>query len=220
MKRPLKNTYFSIIRKLPPRYRFGKTFWETYKFLAESQWWSKEKIREYQLREIQRLLQHSYKYVPYYKTLFDEHGIDPAKVKDFDDFHKIPYLTRTLVNKYGTQLKSSIHTKLRPATTSGTSGKTMQFWRDYNENTPREKAIVWRMWNLYGYSWDDKSVIIKGNLKIQSKAIIYNPGDRSLGIYNPVFSRENLNDYLKLIDDHKPVGIRGYPSLLYSLAHI
>jgi len=222
MKEIVKNIYFLLHRSLPARFRFGKTFWDTYNFLEKSQWWSKERLEEYQLYEIQRLVRHAYKNVPYYTLLFNEHGINPDKIQDFNDFKKIPYLTKELVNENNHLLKSKRYDAklLKPATTSGTSGKTMHFWRDYSENRPKEKAIVWRMWNIYGYSWNDRSVIIKGNLKIPSKAVVYNTSDKSLGIYNPVFNLANIREYLNLIDDYKPVVIRGYPSLVYSLAHV
>ena len=43
IKQGLKYAYGS----LPPRIRYGKVFWETYNFLQESQWWSWEKLEEY-----------------------------------------------------------------------------------------------------------------------------------------------------------------------------
>ena len=221
LKEFFKYSYFAVLRAFPPQMRFGKTFMDTYRFLQRSQWWTKEQIREYQVEELRRLVTHAYRNVPYYTKLFDEHAIDPAQIQDFDDFKKIPYLTKELVNQNAECLKSTAHSpsRLRPATTSGTSGKTMKFWRDYSENGPRERAIVWRMWNLYGYSWNDKSVIIKGHVKLHSQAVVYNPSDKSLGFFNPVFRPENVKEYLKLIQDHKPAVIRGYPSLIHSLAH-
>ena len=44
----------------------GKVFWDTYNFLQESQLWSKEKLEEYQMNQLEKLLKNSYENVPYY----------------------------------------------------------------------------------------------------------------------------------------------------------
>ena len=46
------------------------TFLRTYTLLKESQWWSKEKLEEYQLLQMKKLLNHANENVPYYKKVF------------------------------------------------------------------------------------------------------------------------------------------------------
>ena len=49
-----------------------KTFRDTYSFLKKSQWWSREQLEEYQMRQLSKLLNHAYKDVPYYRRIFNE----------------------------------------------------------------------------------------------------------------------------------------------------
>jgi phenylacetate-CoA ligase len=60
LKQGLKYAYCAI----PLPIRYGKVFRETYKFLQESQWWSKEQLEEYQLQQLSKLLHHAYENVP------------------------------------------------------------------------------------------------------------------------------------------------------------
>mgnify|MGYP001104137220 CR=1 FL=1 len=69
---PLKQGLKYVYGTLPPRFRYGKVFWNTYNFLQESQWWSKEKLEEYQMQQLEKLLKHIYENVPYYRRVFDE----------------------------------------------------------------------------------------------------------------------------------------------------
>ena len=50
-KRGLKYIYGAI----PPRFRYGHLFWETYNSLQESQWWSREKLEEHQMQQVSTL---------------------------------------------------------------------------------------------------------------------------------------------------------------------
>jgi len=67
---------------------YFNTFVKTYRFVKKSQWWSKEKIESYQLQQINRLLNHAYDNVPYYRRIFDDLGLKKDGIKDFEDLQK------------------------------------------------------------------------------------------------------------------------------------
>jgi len=71
VRQPLRYIYGAI----PPSIRYGKVFWDTYAFLQESQWWSQERLEEYQRQQLSKLLNHAYENVPYYRRVFDERGL-------------------------------------------------------------------------------------------------------------------------------------------------
>jgi len=60
LKQGLKYVYGAI--HIPILY--GMVFRETYAFLQESQWWSRERLEEYQLQQLSKLLHHAYENVP------------------------------------------------------------------------------------------------------------------------------------------------------------
>jgi hypothetical protein len=65
---------------LPLSIRYGKVYLKYTKLLKESQWWSEERLEEYQWRKLETLLNHAYENVSYYRRVFDERGIKPKDV--------------------------------------------------------------------------------------------------------------------------------------------
>jgi phenylacetate-CoA ligase len=68
--------------------------WECHKLLAEYladqvalTEGRREAVRE---RAVRRVVQHAYRRVPYYRRLFDSHGIDPASIRGPEDLARIP----------------------------------------------------------------------------------------------------------------------------------
>ena len=92
LKQGLRYAYGAIA--IPPSIRYGKVFRDTYAFLQQSQWWSRQKLEEYQMQQLSSLLHHAYENVPYYRGVFDERGLKPGDVQNFDDLKKLPYLTK------------------------------------------------------------------------------------------------------------------------------
>lgn len=51
-----------------------------------------EKIREYQLKKIIKLVDYDYKNIPLYREKYDAVGFKPGDIKTFEDFEKLPFL--------------------------------------------------------------------------------------------------------------------------------
>lgn len=216
IKNSLKYTYGLI----PLSLRYGKVFWETYNFLQESQWWSHEKLEEYQMQQLSKLLHHAYEDVPYYRRVFDERGLKPKDIQSFDDLKKLPYLSKEIIRKNKKDFISRVHSKrrLEQAHTGGSTGSPLYFWYERRFTSKKEMAFVWRMWNWYGYYWRNKCLVITGSYEMHER-IRHDPIDRCLYIYNPNITISKIREYLKLIETFKPKVIRGYPSLIYLFAH-
>jgi len=72
---PARQGLTCIYGAIPPRFRYGRVFWQTYNFLQESQWWSWEELQHYQMQYLGKLLKHAYENVPYYQKVFDERAV-------------------------------------------------------------------------------------------------------------------------------------------------
>jgi phenylacetate-CoA ligase len=64
------------------------------KELERTQWLPPAALRAYQLQRMLALVGWAYANSPYYRGLLDEHGLDPGRIQSYEDFHRIPYLTR------------------------------------------------------------------------------------------------------------------------------
>lgn len=96
---PIIDTVRYIYYIIPLPIRYDKGFRDMYNFLKESQWWGKEKLEEYQMQQLKKLLNHAYENVPYYHRVFDDRRLKPKDIQDFDDFKKLPVLTKNIVAK-------------------------------------------------------------------------------------------------------------------------
>ncbi len=127
---PLKQGLKYVYGAIPLPIRYGKVFRETYAFLQESQWWSRERLEEYQLEQLSKLLHHAYENVPYYRRIFDERGLKPKDIQDFKDLQKLPYLTKEIIQDNLPDLvaRNYPRSKLQYATTGGSTGIPMGFY--------------------------------------------------------------------------------------------
>jgi len=199
-------------------------FLKWYNFLQESQWWSKEQLEEYQIRQLEKLLKHAYENVPYYRRVFDERGLKPKDIQDFDDLRKLPYLEKDDVRK---NLKDLIARNIPKedieyVTTGGSTGIPLGFYIEKITNLIR-MAFEWREWNWMGYNFGDRCVVLRGNVvkrKENGKPAWweYDRENNYLVLSTYDMTEENLPKYVKKIEEFKPKVIRAYPSAIDILA--
>lgn len=72
--------------------------------LMESQWWSDSELREWQFEQLNALLSHAIRNVPYYEGLFEKLGIALDQAVDQTTWGEIPILSRSEVRCLGEQL--------------------------------------------------------------------------------------------------------------------
>ena len=82
-------------------------------------------IREYQNRQLRRLVTYAYHKTPYYRRRFDEVGLKPSDILTVDDLVKIPVTTRDDLQDHGPEMASRDLdlSRLQEFKTSGSSGR-------------------------------------------------------------------------------------------------
>jgi phenylacetate-CoA ligase len=220
---PVQQLLRYVYGAIPPRLRYGKAFWETYDFLKESQWWSRQKLAEYQLQQLSRLLNHAYDNVPYYRRVFDERGLKPKDIQDFDDLRRLPYLTKEIIQDNLPDLVARNYpkSKLRYATTGGSTGIPLGFYIERGVSEAREQAFITTLWNRVGFSIGDRCAILRGNVvrsASKGKFWEYNPTDKNLVLSSYHITDETLPNYVEKIREFKPDFIQAYPSMITILA--
>ena len=206
---------------IPPSIRYGKVFRETYAFLQESQWWSREQLEEYQLEQLSKLLHHAYENVPYYRRVFDERGLKPKDIQDFKDLQQLPYLTKDdFKNHFKELVATNINSKNLPLShTSGTSGKPLQFYTSRSIGQ-KELAFIFHQWSRVGYEPGDSRVEMRGAISEHGNPVQFNPASKVLRLSPRVDNMETAKYYLQRIKKFKSHFIHGYPSAITSFAYI
>ena len=220
--RPIRQI-FQIYRYrfIPVSYHFSDLFWKTYNFLEKSQWWSRDRLIEYQFSELQKVLQHSYNNIPYYRNLFQERDISPNDIKNLNDIRKIPTLNKnTLIKNLNDMVAKNVKIEsCNKASTSGSSGKPFQFYHS-KEEVQREQAFVYHQWHRVGVRPGDPMVQIRGAVTKNNKEPTYSQNYNALVFSPQIKDHELAAHYLQKIEKYGALYIHGYPSAIANFAYI
>ena len=220
----IKSISGRVYRTLPLSIRYGRIYSKYARLLEESQWWSEEKLRVYQWQKLKVLLKHAYKNVPYYKRVFDEIGLKPEDIQDFDNFRKIPFLTKEIVRENLQDLVARNYpkSKLLYVTTGGSIGIPLGLYYEKGVARSKELAFLTAQWSRVGYKIGDKLAVLRGN-------VVQGTQNGRLWEFEPIKNRlilssyhmidENLPLYVKQIRKFKPKFLHVYPSALTILAN-
>ena len=190
----------------------------------ESQWWSAERLQEYQYRKLLHLLPYAYQHVAGYRRAWDEAGAHPGDIRTLDDFRRLPILTKDAVREGGRQMLSdSPPFAARRAQTGGSTGAPLVVWRDSNA-TSRAWALYLRLWTWMGYSAGDPYVnvwgmpVVRQSLPRRQFARLMARTKNEYLVDAFQMDEAKSNAILRRIAEIRPVLLRGYVSAMELLA--
>lgn len=195
------------------------------KKLNETQWYSGRQLRQQQFEKLKLLVSHAYVNVPYYKEIFDKSKLAPSDIKSFEDFQKLPFLTKSDIRNNEDKLLAQNYKdkKVFNTATGGSSGTPLRLKLDH-DNYEWRQAAVKRVYGWTGYADGEKTVFIWGGSIGKENGIrkVKHDIDEWLKrhkIYNTFYlNKENIPDYLRKISMYRPKFIVGYTTPLYNFA--
>jgi phenylacetate-CoA ligase len=131
----------------------GRRYTRRRRFLDQSQWWDAERIRAFQWSELRELLGYAFA-SPYLAQKYRDAGFTGADdVRTWDDFRRLPPLSRDEVNAHRSELCSTAYTgRLLPHATGGSSGTPTRFFRTYESydwrTAAKDRVYEWSGWRL------------------------------------------------------------------------
>ncbi len=116
--------------------------WQLYqlKQLMKSQWLRTSQIEEIQQKKLQKLLQHAYNNVPYYRQLFDSVGVKPDEIKRAADLPALPITTKSHLRSCPVDQVIAKNVDINNCVkerTSGSSGMPFSFFFTRKDNDLR-----------------------------------------------------------------------------------
>jgi phenylacetate-CoA ligase len=127
--------------------------WAAYQELDHTQWLPSAQIEEMQLVQLQALLSHCARQVPYYRRVLAEAGLADSPLQSLSDLRRVPLMTRRLYQENAADLMAQ---RLPPemvqtgsSFTSGTNGVPIQVHR-----TDRD-GVWWNALFLRDLEWSD-----------------------------------------------------------------
>jgi len=206
------------------RHRYGGGFRDILAWLKESQWWTRDRLREYQDQQLRDLMRHAYQTVPYYGRLMRKRGLAPADFQTVTDLRKLPVLTKDKIRKTG---KEMISTAVDPKQvvqdhTSGTTGAGLKF--PMTRKALRfQWAVWWRHRSRFGIELCQPHANFSGQMVVplESRSPPFWRENRPLNqTYVSLYhmTPENMPAYVEMLESRKFKYFAGYPSGIYLVA--
>lgn len=187
----------------------------------KTQWFTPEEQTLYQERLLRRIVEHAYRHIPYYRDLFDHIRLKPSDIRHLSDLYKIPVLTKEILSARFKTLEATNSRAFRPQVlyTSGTTGRRIEFLVDRPSNI-LEFVYYWRHWNWAGYRLGapfaefSSIFFLKGGEKSRLASHHQRLTNRLL-LNSLSMSHATVKDYVRAIRKHRPLFLKGLPSVLY-----
>jgi phenylacetate-CoA ligase len=152
----LSRLIYASYRRIGPRGRRDK------KALAqEMQWWPQERVLEWQWAKVKELLEHAQNAVPYYQNLFAELGIAASDIRSWDDFARLPILTKEDIQRNSSRLLAK-GVQAVAYRTGGSTGQPLRFYQDTEYLEWAGVSLSWGF-NLCGFRGGEKQVFLWGS---------------------------------------------------------
>tara|TARA_B100000579_G_C22822620_1_gene851460 strand:- start:681 stop:1994 length:1314 start_codon:yes stop_codon:yes gene_type:complete len=213
-----KKLYYDIV---PFHRRYGKEFKKTLDIIEETQWYSLKELKQYQLNQLNKLLNHSYETVPYYTKVFKDLNLTPDDINSTKDLSKLPILTKDIIRNNWDDLQStkSYTEKVYNFSTSGSTGNPLTFLGN-DDVYKREAAFILRAYRSHGANlYDTKSIWLRRYVPGKNEPL-YKYDDELKRMYLSAYhlSKDNIEDYVSMINSYNSELLVAYPSSIYILA--
>jgi len=209
---------FSIRRFFAPA-----RIWRLRRLFERAQYWAPDRLRAWQDERLAEVVRAAYERVPYWRDLFDAHGLKPHDVRTVADLAKLPPLTKDDVRRAGRRLWSEKgRHRFRVVTTSGTTGTPLRIAVDQAANA-QEFVYYWRYWGWAGYRLGDRFAMFSPYLFFRDEGLAqrawhWQPMFRRL-MLNPVaLTPERVRDVVGGLRRYRPRFLKGHAADLYLLA--
>jgi phenylacetate-CoA ligase len=194
--------------------------------MGETQFWPRERIRQHQFDKLKRLMHHAFKNVPYYRDVFKGIGAAPDDFRDFEDFRKIPILTKEIIRTNFDRLKAQnlILNDFIANSTGGSTGEPLRFFQDRQYEDWAGAARIRGWYEIAGCKMGDTCAVLWGAMhdvkedyphweRIRS---LFQFGEIPLNAFNLSPSRKRA--FLKWCHWLRPKILRGYVTAIKDLA--
>ncbi len=190
--------------------------------LEETQWLEPAALRELQFARLRQHIEFAYRHTVYYRRLLDEHGLPPHRIQSFDDFARIPPLTRDLLRRNFSELQSRDCRlgRVQRLSTGGSTGEPVTVLVDTSIGFG--PAVRYRAHRWFGLEPGVREIVLWGSpIEITRQDRLRAVRDRLIN--SKLLSAFDLGEhalevYATTLARYRPQKMYGYASALYLLA--
>jgi len=185
---------------------------------------SGDEVRENQFRDLSALLAHSEAHVPYYRALFRSLGMRSQDIRTWDDFIKLPVLTKDIIRERQRELvREDVPLEtLRPHFSGGSTGVPLKFFRSRDYMVASDAGSYrnlmqcgWHPGEMIAFFWGGNDKLYgMSRLEFELRQFV-----RRTYQFDPFYSGEaDMARWAKRFRSLKPRVVLGYASTIARFA--
>src|SRR5690242_11843498 len=203
--------------------REGRAFEAVAERINESQWWTEQELRDFQLRKLRKIVESAARDVPYYRHRYPPLGLNFDEMEIPQVVAMLPLIGKSDVREGGRSLISERRRgPLFWGSTSGTTGAPLGLYQDLAA-VNRENAFIWRQLAWAGLRRGERRAWMRGDMIVpatQEKPPYWrmNHAENMLMLSSYHLSESAARAYVDSLSGFDPVVIQAYPSSIGFLA--
>lgn len=209
--------------------RYGGIFLQEYEAAIAREPFTQNQWLAYENEQLQKMLLHAYRHVPYYKAVFTQHGFTEASLKAIDrsTLHTLPVLEKEAVRQYGT---TTLMADVKEAggaffSSSGSTGTPVQIYYSHHMHQRWFALNEARIKNWAGVNRFNSRGMIGGRRIIADATnrppfYRYNYFEKQVYFSAYHMSPANIPDYFRAFQHHRIDYMTGYAKSNYILARM
>lgn len=184
-------------------------------FLEHSQWWSRDRLHEYQLERINSILGWAEQHIPYYRSMSPGN----LPLRTISDLRQWPIVDRTIIGGSPElfQPKHWPRWRIRHGNTSGRSGNPLRIQWEWPSAVWWEKAHITRAFSWAGIEPHTPMAILRGN-KVhgprgpETRSTQYIPHLNRLILSLFQLNEDTVSHYVERMNTYSVQVLQAYPS--------
>lgn len=218
----LKDFLLSCTYVLPPRLiHLRGCYNAVHSFYKHAQWWSKERIEQWQLERLKMIVSFAYENTEGYRQLYDEANVQPQDIHALEDVQLLPFTSKELLrdNIKLFTFKPEKPKDLYESTTGGSTGIPFKFYVD-RKNADAEYGFMYNAWESIGWKESDYGIRLRGTHLGDEDHLMKKIGYHLYALSSSFLTEENYERYMNMIERRKATYLHVYPSTIVDLSHL
>lgn len=186
---------------------------------------TRERLVRFQTLHLKHLIAHAYRDVPYYRRLFDSHGLTPDDVRTPADLARVPLTTRAAIQQAGPEemlARGVVRDRLVRIRSSGSTGRPLSLHRSSAEERILG-ALRHRAMATFGVLRRERVAVVRRVLASDvgspawttlARTFVHGPAPAMLDCDAPPA------ELLRQMASLRPACINGYPGVLARLTRL
>lgn len=205
--------------------RYGGVYNRALKEAKQVEQMDLQQINALENQKFKRIVHYAYEHVPFYKKLYDEHGVNIHEIQGINDSIKLPVLTKEMIRaNLELMISNEFNEKnLIKQSTGGSTGDPLHLFISKEEMQYNSALYEARIKNEFGLKTGDRLATFLGRKVIggtPNKNIFWRNNHRyNQRLYSTYhMTRDNMMFYYEDLKLYKPQMMIGYVTPIYQLA--